>query len=135
MANAPKDHDELTKEEIERRRDKIARRMLNTPPHPRNQPSVPLFADIGPLLAVLEEAVSLLGPQFGLHFLNQVTDILAKGRFDLFRSEDVAAAAADDRALIRVEPSETFTLALTALRAGDRDEFFRHLGISQGDTE
>ncbi len=30
---------------------------------------------------------------------------------------------------------ETFTLALTALRAGDRDEFFRHLGISQDDTE
>jgi len=34
LANAPKDHDELTKEEIERRRDKIARRMLNTPPKP-----------------------------------------------------------------------------------------------------
>ncbi len=35
LANAPKDHDELTKEEIERRRDKIAKRMLNTPPKPR----------------------------------------------------------------------------------------------------
>ncbi len=40
MANAPKDHDELTEEEIERRRDKIARRMLNTPPKPRSQKTI-----------------------------------------------------------------------------------------------
>ena len=34
MSYTPKDQDELTEEEIERRRDKIARRMLNTPPKP-----------------------------------------------------------------------------------------------------
>jgi len=105
LANAPKDHDELTKEEIERRRDKIARRMLNTPPHPRNQPSVPLFADIGPLLAVLEEAVSLLGPQFGLHFLNH-GHILLRGK---------------DQHSDPLCPPGVFTLELPAARArGER---------------
>jgi len=34
MAKPPKNQDEPTEEEIERRRDKIARRMLNTPPKP-----------------------------------------------------------------------------------------------------
>lgn len=34
MANKPKDQDELTAEEIQQRRDKIAKRMLNTPPKP-----------------------------------------------------------------------------------------------------
>ena len=37
MSDIPKDQDEeLTEEEIERRRDEIARRMLNTPPKPHN---------------------------------------------------------------------------------------------------
>ncbi len=34
MAKPPEDQDEPTEEQIERRRDKIARRMLNTPPKP-----------------------------------------------------------------------------------------------------
>ncbi len=34
MSDTPKDQDELTEEETERRRDKIAKRMLNTPPKP-----------------------------------------------------------------------------------------------------
>ena len=38
MADTTKDQDELTEEEIERRRDKIAKRMLNTPPKPRIKP-------------------------------------------------------------------------------------------------
>ena len=32
MSGTPTDQDELTEEEIERRRDKIVKRMLNTPP-------------------------------------------------------------------------------------------------------
>ncbi len=35
MTDTPKDQDELTEEEIERWRDRIVRRMLNTPPKPR----------------------------------------------------------------------------------------------------
>ncbi len=34
MSGTPTDQDELTEEEIQRRRDKIAKRMLNTPPKP-----------------------------------------------------------------------------------------------------
>ncbi len=34
MEKPPKDQDKLTEEEIQRRRDKIAKRMLNTPPKP-----------------------------------------------------------------------------------------------------
>ncbi|MCH7831819.1 MAG: hypothetical protein IIC55_03005 [Proteobacteria bacterium] len=38
MSETPKGQDEeLTEEEIERRRDEIARRMLNTPPKPHKQ--------------------------------------------------------------------------------------------------
>ncbi len=35
MADTPKDQDELSEEEAAKRRDEIARRMLNTPPKPR----------------------------------------------------------------------------------------------------
>ena len=34
MTDTPKDQDELTEEEAAKRRDQIARRMLNTPPKP-----------------------------------------------------------------------------------------------------
>jgi len=37
MSDTPKDQDELTEEEIERRRDEIAKRMLNTPPKPHKK--------------------------------------------------------------------------------------------------
>jgi hypothetical protein len=39
MGDTPNDQDQLTEEEIEKRRDEIARRMLNTPPTPHGSKS------------------------------------------------------------------------------------------------
>ncbi len=90
---------------------------------------ISLKVDLTPLQEAISEAVSLLGPQVGLQFLNQTSNRLLKEGPDLFRAEDVFTGPTDDRALIRVQPSDSFTSALAALRAGDRNGFSHHLGI------
>ena len=90
---------------------------------------IPLNVDLAPLHEAISEAVSLLGPQVGLVFLNQISNRFLKEGPDLFRCEDVVADPTDDRALIRVKASDGFASALAALRAGDRNGFWRHLGI------
>lgn len=85
----------------------------------------------------LEEAISLLGPNAGFQFLDSISDRDIKRLVRLGHTQFVPALRAGDSGKVTIfaRPSRDFNRALTALRAGDREGFWRHIKIPDPDSD
>ena len=89
--------------------------------------------DLDPIRGKLSETLSLLGPEIGFHFLDQIQKLGASGVFDLLASEDVSTGQTSDGSgglVLRFETSRDFEAALSALRTGDLTSFLGHLQMT-----